>query len=191
MSGVLAYLGAPGVLLVLVVIGLVVRVGFWIAGGSWYLTLAQIRRFVLERRPPKPVTVAYLEHHAPWPKLTVGPRCLRWPLNSTGLVSAALLVGIRTVPLPFGLPLRVAWALASGIGLFAALTQATLLVLMVSLPCAVVGFVIDSTTVLRGGMPPTGLTSAVARFDRARSDQSQRLAQLRAEVARPDPAGIP
>jgi hypothetical protein len=93
--------------------------------------------------------------HDLWPVFEVGPRMWRWPLNTTRAFCALAwaVIGWRR-GLAWSL-LRIAWYPATGIGAVAAIIQAAVLIVFITLPVKAVLVVLDSITVLRGGIPPS------------------------------------
>lgn len=188
-TGVFATLGVPGVVLLVLV---AIVTGYTAARpfrphATWFTDLAKLRAKAHHHRPPR---VRHRPAPLPmpggiWPVCTVGPRMLRWPLNSTRWVCAR---GWHTIAHRRGLPYtvaRVAWYPSTALGLLAALIQALLLMVLITAPAAVLLFTFDTLTVLRGGTPPGHRISPVkarAITQRQEAQRAQRLAQVRSDV---------
>ena len=169
MRDLLALLGAPGVALVVSWIGLV---GYWATRpfrpeATWYSDLAQIQGHIARRhhrRRSRPDRVAM--PHGLWPRAEVGPRMWRWPLNTTRWFCGRLWLLFAFRRGFLGIIGRTAWYPSAGLGAAAAMLQALVLMTLITLPCVLLAGLVDSTTVLRGGLPPNwrshaGKTQAV------------------------------
>lgn len=125
-------------------------------GATWFSDLERVRHWHTSR----PRRQRFYQRPVPgnlWPVMgPTLPRGWRWPLNSTRWFSARLWHLIAYRRGLFGLIARAAWFPSAGIGAAAALVWAMAATLTVSVPIAVGWWLIDSTTVLRGGTPPRG-----------------------------------
>ncbi len=196
MTDLVAYLGLPGVLLA---ITSVVFVGYWATRpfrpeATWYSDLSQLckHRRQSSRRKRRPLVMP----HDLWPTAQIGPRAWRWPLNATRYVCALLWQLLANRRGLLGFVGRTAWYPATGLGAVAAITQGAVLTVVFSLPVAVVLCLVDSSTVIRGGIPPARRSHTrklVATHQRHTQQAQRRYHQIRAHLqqqALTDPRGI-
>ncbi|MEM9892793.1 MAG: hypothetical protein AAF962_18165 [Actinomycetota bacterium] len=159
MTAALQQLGAAGVLslaLVVFVTGYGVVLQFR-PGASWCNDLARLRnRYTTPRSDPALPKYRPMAHGL-WPHCTWGPRAWRWPLNTTRAACSMLWVISVRAPGLLGVVMRLSWYPAAGLGALAAMAQGAVLVLFISVPARAVLLVLDSITVLRGGIPASEL----------------------------------
>ncbi len=184
MTTVLETLGVPGVA---IVAAWIITVGYWSTrpfrpDATWFTDL---RHLTARLRPGTPrrrreVVIA----HGLWPRADTGPRMWRWPLNSTRWFCAGLWAVVNRRGL-LGLIGRTAWYPSAALGAAAAITQALILVTLITLPVAAVLLVVDSATVIRGGLPParpSHVRKAGLAAERRTRQYHERLATIRAEL---------
>lgn len=159
MTAVLQQLGAAGVLC-LALVAFVTAYGVVLQfrpGATWCNDLARLRN-----RYTTPTTERALPKFRPmphglWPHCAWGPRMWRWPLNTTRAVCSMLWVISVRAPGLLGVVMRLSWYPSAGLGALAAMAQGAVLVLFISAPARAVLLVLDSITVLRGGVPASEL----------------------------------
>ncbi len=181
----LASLGVVGVVLAL---ASVITAGYWTTrpfrpDATWFADLATCRRLL--SRPARTPKRSDPMGPGLWPRAEVGPRMWRWPLNSTRWFCGRLWRIVVYRRGLVGFIGRAAWYPTAGIGAVAAMTQALILMTAITLPIATVLLVVDSATVLRGGMPPTKPVHArkIEQAHRRRTHHAtQRLAAIRADL---------
>ena len=158
MRDLLAVLGAPGVVMV---VGWIGFVGYWTTrpfrpGATWYDDLAKVQARLVRRRHRRwlrPDRV--MMPHGLWARAEVGPRMWRWPLNTTRWFCGRLWLVLVVRRGILGFIGRSAWYPSAGLGAAAAMVQALVLMTIITLPCVLLAWLVDSTTVLRGGRPPS------------------------------------
>ncbi|MEM9615510.1 MAG: hypothetical protein AAF962_03120 [Actinomycetota bacterium] len=120
-----------------------------------------------------------------WPKAEIGPRMWRWPLNLTRWFCEQLWRFCHRIPGLLGLIARCALYPSVGLGAAAAMAQALVLMAIFTAPVAALLFVVDSATVLRGGLPPAraGHARKAARFHQRQTQAAtERLALVRQQL---------
>lgn len=174
MTDLLQQLGAAGVItltLVALITGYAIVLQFR-PGATWCNDLARLRnRYTTPTAEPAPPKYRPMAHGL-WPHCSWGPRAWRWPLNTTRAVCSTLWIISLRAPGLIGVIMRLSWYPATGIGALAAMVQGTVLVLLVSVPTRAVLLVLDSITVLRGGVPASELhrTTVSPAADQSRAE---------------------
>ena len=192
MRDLLAVLGAPGVV---IVVGWTGLVGYWATRpfrpeATWYSDLAKIQARIARRRHRRRLRPdRVVMPHGMWPRAEVGPRMWRWPLNTTRWFCSRLWLMLVFRRGLLGFIGRTAWYPAAGLGAAAAMVQALVLMTIITLPCVLVAGLVDSSTVLRGGLPPTRrsrASGAQAVSEHRARDHEEPPAPVHTEAARSD-----
>ncbi|MEM9890949.1 MAG: hypothetical protein AAF962_08815 [Actinomycetota bacterium] len=175
MTAVLQQLGAAGVLCLALVVfvaayGVVLQ---FRPGASWCNDLARLRsRYTTSNAEPALPKFRPMAHGL-WPHCSWGPRAWRWPLNTTRALCSMLWVISVRAPGLLGVIMRLSWYPSAGLGALAAMVQGAVLMLFISVPARTVLLVLDSITVLRGGVPASELhrtTTTAPATSRTRGD---------------------
>ena len=177
---ILAALGVPGVLLMIGIIGASITTANQLVrpGVSFYDDLARCRRWC--HRQCRSLTPS-LAWPGVWPRVPVGPRSIRWPIDTVSLTSAVGLAVVQRLPVVLRWGVGLAWAIGVAIAMTIAAAMALVLFTFVSVPASIVAAVIDTSTVIRGGVPPDGVSTSRIRSQhhRQQSDTRARLEALR------------
>ena len=150
---------------------------------SFYDDLARLRYHVTALTR----TTTGLRWPGAWPRVPYGPRSVRWPIDTVSLTSAVGLAVVQRLPVVLQWTIGLAWAIGVALAMTTAAVIALVLFTFVSVPASILAAVIDTTTVIRGGVPPDGIpTRRAQRMADDHHDQArQRLAALRDEATKP------